>query len=172
MRISVLMLAALIVGSATGAAEEASVKIEGKVIAVKYSPGSVKGRKIFGGAVPYNQVWRIGETTAAALHTEADLVFQGATVPKGDYTLYILIDAAKWQLIISRQTGPNAVTYNAKMDLGRVPMSINTAPAPIETCKITITKTAALAARLELAWEKTVASATFHLDKVAADTEW
>jgi hypothetical protein len=172
MRISVLVLAALIAGCAAGAAEEASVKIEGKAISVKYSPGSVKGRKIFGGVVPYNQVWRIGETTAAAFHTDADLVFQGATVPKGDYSLYILADAAKWQLIISRQTGPGAATHNPKMDLGRIPMNIKTAPAPIETCTITITKTAALAARLEVAWETTVASVTFHLDKVAADTEW
>ena len=130
--------------------------IQGKTIEVKYTGPSMNGRKIFGAAVPYGQVWRIGDKAAPSFHTDADLAFYGLTVPKGDYALYVLPAADKWQLIISRQTGVAA--YNPKMDVGRVPMTMGKAPAPVETCRVTLTKTAALSAKLELSWENTVAS--------------
>jgi hypothetical protein len=132
----------------------------------------MKGRKIFGAAVPYNQAWGIGESAPAVLHTEADLAFFGMMVPKGDYSLYVLVDANKWQLIVNKQTGAKAVTYNPKMDVGRVTMTMGKAAAPVEKCKLTLTKTAALAGKLELAWENTVAAVPFRLDVAAADREW
>lgn len=167
-------LCAVLIAGLAGLAvaqDQASTTIQGKTIAIKYSAPSMKGRKIFGETVPYNKVWRIGDNSAATLHTDSDLVFSGISVPKGDYSLYVLVDPNKWQLIINKQTGPGALTYNAKMDLGRVPMTMGKVPAPVETCKMTITKTAALAAKLELAWESTIASVPFHLD-YAADREW
>lgn len=151
---------------------QTSTTINGKTIAIKYSAPSMKGRKIFGGVAPYGKVWRIGDNSAVAFHTDVDLVFKGATVPKGDYTLYVLPDAGAWQLIVNKQTGPKALTHNPKMDVGRVPMILSKAPAPVETCKVTITKTAARAAKLEIAWENTIGSAAFHLDRVAGDSEW
>ena len=164
------VLIAGLAGSAI-AQEQASTTIQGKTISIKYSAPSAKGRKIFGGVVPYNQVWRIGEASGATLHTDSDLVFYGLSVPKGDYSLYVLVDPAKWQLIINKQTGAKAAAYNAKMDVGRVPMTMGQAPAAVETCKMTFTKTAALAAKLELSWENTIASVPFHID-YAADREW
>jgi hypothetical protein len=151
---------------------QTSLTVEGNNISVKYSAPSVKGRKIFGGVVPYNQVWRVGEGTAAAFHTDADIVFKGANVPKGDYTLYVLVAADKWQLIINKQSGPKALAYDPKMDLGRVAMSLAKPAAPVEICKLTLTKTAAMAGKLELAWENTVASVPFYLDKAPGDSEW
>jgi hypothetical protein len=79
-------------------------------------------------------------------------------VPKGDYSLYLLADADKWQLIISKQTGQKAKVYDPKMDLGRVPMVLRSAPAPVEICTVTLSKSAARAARLELALQDTIAS--------------
>jgi hypothetical protein len=150
--------------------DQTSAVIQGKAISVKYAAASMNGRRIFGAVVPYGQVWRIGDKAAASFHTDADLVFYGLTVPKGDYTLYVLPAADKWQLIINRQTG--AAAYNPKMDVGRVPMTMGKAAAPVETCKIGLTKTATLAAKLELSWENTVASVPFHLDLVTSDREW
>ena len=152
------------------AQEQTSVVIQGKAITVKYTASLMNGRRIFGAAVPYGQVWRIGDKAAPTFHTDADLVFYGLTVPRGDYTLYVLPAADKWQLIINRQTG--AAAYDPKMDVGRAPMTMGKPPAPVETCKVTLTKTAALAAKLELSWENTVASVPFHIDLITSDREW
>lgn len=167
---AVIAAALALCGSAYG--QQASVTLDGKTITVKYTPSAMKGRKIFGATVPYNQVWKIGDATAPAFHTDADIVFKGATVPKGDYSLYVLVAADKWQLIINKQTGPKSANYDPKMDVGRVPMILAKAPAPVEMSKVALTKSAALAAKLEITWENTVATAQFHLDRVAGDSEW
>jgi len=152
------------------AQEQTAVALQGKNVNVKYSAASAAGRKIFGAAVPYGQVWRIGEKSAPALHTDANLAFYGLTVPKGDYALFLLPAADKWELIIARQA-PDA-PYNPKTAVGRVQMVLRKAPAPVDMRKITITATATLSAKLEIAWEDTVASAPFRVDLVGRDTEW
>ena len=152
------------------AQEQTAVVLRGKNVTVKYSSASAAGRKIFGAAVPFGQVWRIGEKVAPVLHTDADLAFYGLTVPKGDYALFLLPAADKWELIIARQA-PDA-PYNPKTAVGRVQMVLRKAPAPVDMRKITVTATAALSAKFEIAWEDTVASAPFRLDLVGRDAEW
>ncbi|MFH0957746.1 MAG: DUF2911 domain-containing protein [Pseudomonadota bacterium] len=162
-----------IVSAQTTAPGFASVTINGRIMAVEYSPVSAKGRKIFGGVVPFNRVWRISDGGPAAFHTDTALVFKGFLVPKGDYTLYVLpVDAKNWQLIVNKQTGPKALTYNAKLDVGRTAMTVTKAPAPIETCRLTVVKTAATAAKIEIAWEDIVASAKFNPDRSGKNSEW
>jgi archaellum component FlaF (FlaF/FlaG flagellin family) len=170
------IVAASLIGIASAqraAPDSASVTINGKTMAVKYSAVSAKGRKIFGGVVPFNRVWQIGDGSQVTFHTDTDLVFKGFVVPKGDYTLYVLpVDAKNWQLIVNKQTGPTALTYDAKLDVGRTAMTVTAAPAPVETLRLAVVKTAATAAKIEIAWENIVASARFNPDRSGSNTEW
>lgn len=154
------------------AAEQSSIAFDANKITVKYSALSMGGKKAFGGIVPYKQAWPIGGASAATFHTDSDLVFKGVVVPKGDYSLYLLAEPDKMQLVISKQTGAKTQVYNPKMDLGRVPMNLRKATAPIETYKLTLTKTASRAGRIELSWENTMAFAAFQLDWAPGDPEW
>jgi hypothetical protein len=129
---------------AVSAADQTSVTVDGKNITVKYDP-AVKDRKV-----------------VASFHTDADLVFKGLTVPKGDYSVSVLAAADKWQLVFNKQ----------KAEVGRVAINLAKAPAKIDNCKLTLTKTAALAAKLEIAFEDNVGTVPFHLDRVAGDSEW
>ena len=61
---------------------------DGKTVTIDYSRPSMRGRKIFGGLVPYGQVWRTGANSATSLKTTANLTIGGASVPAGNYTLY------------------------------------------------------------------------------------
>jgi len=145
---------------------ETSVTIAGKALTIKYSAPSVRGRKIFGesGIVsqdPTYPVWRAGANAATAFHTDADLDIKGLAVPKGDYTIYVLVNAQPWQLIINKQTGQSGMTYDQNQDLGRVPMDMSKPPAPIETYKMTLSSTGANAGKLQLEWENTIASVPF-----------
>jgi hypothetical protein len=137
---------------------ETTLTISGKPLAIKYSAPSMRGRKIFGELEPYGKVWRAGANAATSFHTDADLVVGGLAVPKGDYTLYVLLDERQWQLIVNKETGQWGLTYNQPMDLGRVKMTMSKPSAPIETYKMTLSKTGAKTGKLELAWENTVAS--------------
>ncbi len=137
---------------------ETSVAIDGKTISVKYSAPSMKGRKIFGGLVPYGQVWRAGANSATALHTEADLMIGTLTVPAGDYTLYVWPAEKELTLIVNKQTGQWGTEYSEGRDLGRVKMTMSKAPAPVEVYKMTLSPTGGKKATLKLEWEETVAS--------------
>ena len=118
----------------------------------------MKGRKIFGGLEPLGKVWRAGANEATALHTDADIVLGDLTVPAGDYTLFVQLDAAdSWTLIVNKQTGQWGLTYNKDMDLGRTKMKI-TKVAPVESYTMKLTNTS-----LTLEWEETSASVPLKL---------
>ncbi len=164
-----LSLAAALAASAAIAlaqspAEQTSVTLAGKTISIHYSAPSVRGRKIFGpGGLlsndPTYPAWRAGANSATSLHTDADLDIGGLNVPKGDYTLYAWVaDPDNWQLIISKETGQWGLTYNPKMDLGRVKMTMSKPPASIETYKMILSSTGPKTGRLQLEWEHHIAS--------------
>ncbi len=140
---------------------EAQVTIDGKSITIKYSAPSMRGRKIFGGLVPYGKVWRAGANEATALHTDADLALGDLKVPKGNYTLYILPEDNKWTLIVNKQTGQWGTEYDQAQDLGRVPLELSKSPAPIETYKVTLSSKGGKNGQLQFAWDTTVATTAF-----------
>lgn len=134
---------------------QATLTIPGGEIQIKYSSPAVRGRQIFGpgGLLSHDAtypVWRAGANAATSLHTDADLMLGSLRVPKGDYTLFVLVsDPDHWQLIVNRQTGQWGLTYDAKRDLGRVPMEMSVPPAPIERLKYVLTDHS-----LSLQWDR------------------
>jgi hypothetical protein len=128
--------------------------IEGHNITVKYAAPAAKN------------------LASGSFLTEADLTFPGFNVPKGSYTVYVLADGDKWQLAINKATGAKAATYDPKLNVGKAPMTMTKAGAPAAACKITLTKIAALAVRLDVAWNGVVASTPFHQDWGNVDAEW
>ncbi len=148
--------AAVLCAAGALAQQQASVVIDENTITVK------------------NATARNASLAAAAFHTEADLAFQGMFVPKGDYTMFVIANGNRWELALNKATGPRAAIYDPKMDLGRAPMTLSKTPSPSPgaTCTVKLTKTAALAAKVEVAWNNTVASVPFHLDRTANDSEW
>jgi hypothetical protein len=138
-----------------------SVTINGQKITINYSAPSMRKRAIFGGLVPFGQVWRAGANDATMLHTSADLEFKGLVVPKGEYSLFVWPDPQQWQLIINKQTGQPGLEYHPERDLGRVPMDMSHPPKRVETYKMTLTKAGDMQGQLKLAWENTVATVDF-----------
>ena len=143
-----------------------SVTIGGKAITINYSAPSVRGRQIFGegGLISKDKtypVWRAGANAATALHTEADLDIRGLLVPKGDYTVFTLINTDPWQLIISKQTGEWGLAYDKTQDLGRVPMDMSKPPALVETYKMTLASAGPSAGTLKLEFENVIAAVPF-----------
>jgi hypothetical protein len=145
---------------------ETSVTINGKAITIKYSAPSVRGRKIFGDGGLLSKeknypVWRAGANEATALHTDADLNINGLNVPKGDYTLFVLVEPEPWQLIVSKETGEWGLAYKPQNDLGRVKMTMSKPPSPVEKFKITLTHTGGNKGELKMEWADKAATVPF-----------
>jgi len=120
---------------------KAEVSLTGAKISIDYSAPSVRHRAIFGGLVPYGQVWRTGANAATTLKTSGSLKIGDLMVPAGTYTLYSLPTADGMQLIVNKQTGQWGTEYDQKQDLGRVPMKVGKTSSPLETMVIAFEET-------------------------------
>lgn len=130
----------------------------GKTISVDYSSPRAKGRKIFGGLVPYGEVWRAGANEATTFVTTTDLMVGGTHVPAGNYTIFAIPNKDRWTLIISKKTGEWGIPYpGADSDLARVDMKASALPAAVENFTIAFDKTAS-GCTLRMDWETTRAS--------------
>jgi hypothetical protein len=131
---------------------------DGKTVTINYAQPSMRGRKIFGGLVPYDKVWRTGANAATSLKSDVNLNIGGTNVPAGSYTLYTLPGQSSWQLIVNKQTGQWGTKYDQSQDLARIPMKVGQRPSALETFTISFDKTGGNSAVLKLEWENTNAS--------------
>jgi hypothetical protein len=136
---------------------DVSANLGGKKITISYGRPFVKGRAIFGGLVPFGEVWRTGADEATTLTTEADVVIGGLKVPKGEYSLFTIPTEKQWTLVVNKTAKQwGAFKYDAKQDLGRVPMTV-AATKPVEQFTIEMVP-AGKQLTLKLSWDKTAAS--------------
>ena len=115
---------------------------------------------IFGGVVPWNQVWRTGANAATVLETDGDLIMAGTTVPAGKYSLWTIPAPSGWKLIVNRNTGQWGTEYNAQYDLARLDMTVEPLKQPVERFTIAI-EPRGKGGVLRLEWERTRASLPF-----------
>lgn len=140
-------------------------------ISVEYSSPAVKGRKIWGGLVPYNEVWRAGANAATKVTFSKDVIVDGKPVPAGSYALFVIPTPAKWTLILSKKTDQfGAFTYKKEDDQLRV--DVKPQPiAPRERLAYLVSNFSDTTASLDLEWEKVRASLPIKLhtdEQVAA----
>ena len=136
---------------------------DGKTITTDYSSPRAKGRKIFGGLVPYGEVWRTGANDATTFVTTANLTVEGKDVPAGSYTIFTVPAEApgKWKLIVNKATGEWGVgkdegyPYQAT-ELARIDMNATTSlDAAVEQFTISLPSKGGDTCTLQLDWEKT-----------------
>lgn len=99
-------------GQKPSPAETATGTVAGSEIKVNYSSPAVKGRKIWGGLVPYDKIWRTGANEATIFETSKDIKIGGKTLKAGKYSLYTKPGEKEWQVIFNSQTGQ----WGIKMD--------------------------------------------------------
>jgi hypothetical protein len=82
--------------------ETTSATIGGKKVTIEYGRPYKKNREIFGGLVPYGEVWRTGADEATVLTTEGDLMIGKLHVPKGTYSLFTVPAKEEWTLVVNK----------------------------------------------------------------------
>lgn len=142
--------------------ETTTARIDGATIRITYGRPYMRGRRIFGGLVPYGRIWMPGADEATIFQTDRALRFSNTiTVPAGSYSLYTMPSPRHWQLIINRQTGQWHTEYNPAMNLARISMKIEPLSPPVEQLLIRAVPRAGGGGTLELAWERTLVSVAF-----------
>lgn len=140
-------------------------------IAISYGQPHARGRRIEGGLVPLDTVWRFGANAVTTLHTDVDLVLDTLPVPRGDYALFILHTARGWQLIVNRGTGAWGTEYRPAADVGRVALQVRRRAEPEDAMSIYLVPEsprpssgyAELRGRLRIVWGSTELSAPWRV---------
>jgi hypothetical protein len=105
-------------------------------IAITYGQPHARGRRVEGGLVPLDTVWRFGANMATTLHTDVDLTLGDVKLRRGDYSLFVLYTRAGWQLIVSQSTGQWGTDYDAARDVGRIRLAAHALTEPEQSLSI------------------------------------
>jgi hypothetical protein len=124
-------------------------------ITVDYSSPGVKGRKIWGSVVPYDQMWRAGANNPTKVTFSRDVSFADKPVPAGTYAFFVIPTKGAWTVILNKkpdQAGTGR-DYKQADDLLRV--QVTPKPAPFrERLAYLVTDFTDDKASLDLEWEK------------------
>ncbi len=85
--------------------EEVTFTSEDLTIRVFYNRPYKKGRDIFGGLVPYDEVWRTGANEATTFENNKDILIDGRTLKKGKYSLWTIPGKESWNIIFNSEHG-------------------------------------------------------------------
>ncbi|HEY2169440.1 MAG TPA: DUF2911 domain-containing protein [Candidatus Angelobacter sp.] len=97
-------------------------------ITINYHRPLVKGRKVWGGLVPYGQVWRAGANENTTIEFTDPVTVEGKQLARGIYGLHMLPTENEWTVIFSKAaTAWGSFTYNQLEDALRVTVKSQTA---------------------------------------------
>jgi len=138
-------------------------------IEITYSRPSVKGRKIYGGLVPYGEVWRTGANASTKISFSTPVKLNGHEVPAGKYSLFTIPGEDEWTIIISKNTNSfGAFGYKPDEDLLRFKIAPKKlTDTSIETFVIEFNHIRDDSAVLNLVWEKTIVPINLEFDVVS-----
>lgn len=95
--------------------------IHGDSIKINYHSPGVRKRIIWGGLVPYDEVWVTGAHDATTLEMPKAFVINGKEIPAGKYAIFSIPGKKEWTLIINKNWKQHLATeYDEKDDIIRI----------------------------------------------------
>jgi len=123
-------------------------------ITINYHRPLVKGRKVWGGLVPYGQVWRAGANENTTIEFSDPVTVEGKPLARGIYGLHMIPTENEWTVIFSKQAAAwGSFTYNQAEDALRVTVKAQTAEMK-EALAYEIDNVTPDSAVILLRWEK------------------
>ena len=127
-------------------------------IKIVYSRPSARHHSVFGGIVPYSDIWRTGDNAATKITFSTPVKIGGAAggeLPAGEYALYTIPDDKEWTIIISKDTSLwGKEGYDPKNDVGRFKVTPVRLADPVETFTIDVNDIQDDSATLNLTWAR------------------
>ena len=90
-------------------------------VTINYHRPLVNKRKVWGGIVPYGQVWRAGANENTTIKFADPVTIEGKPLPAGTYGLHMIPGENEWTVIFSKNsTSWGSFTYDQAEDALRV----------------------------------------------------
>lgn len=122
---------------------------------LEYSSPGVRGRIIWGGLVPFREVWVTGAHNATSIQFYDQVKIAGKVVPKGKYAFFTIPDTSEWTLILNRNWDQHlADEYDAKDDVLRLKVKPDTLSTVQERLLYKVLADNDQQGKIEMYWEK------------------
>lgn len=135
-------------------------------VTITYCRPSVKGRVIWGGLVPYDQVWRTGANEATTITFTDDVTIEGTKLPAGTYGLFTIPGKDDWTVIFNKgakQWG----AYEYKQDQDALRIKVKPKGDEFrELLTLWFPAVSTESATVAISWEKLTVPFTFKVDTV------
>jgi len=155
----------------------------GKWIEISYGrPLKRERQTLFGAGADYGKtlndgapVWRAGANQTTRLKTEVPLVFDGKTLPAGDYDVFVDLKEKGWTIIFSTWPAQEKYDrdnkaalwgssgYTPDKDVLRVPMKLDALPFSMDQFTIAFIDMTSVDGKIAMMWDKTLATVPFKI---------
>lgn len=124
-------------------------------VAINYHSPGVRNRTIWGGLVPYGDVWVTGAHNATTIEIDQDFVVNGTTITKGKYALFTIPGKTEWIVIINKNFNQHLTDdYQQSEDVVRIKVKPKKQKMVNERLQYYINSTEADKGNIAMAWEK------------------
>jgi hypothetical protein len=139
-------------------------------VKIDYHRPGVKGRKIWGGLVPFGQVWRAGANEATTIAFSDPVQVDGHPLAAGVYGFFTIPGPDRWTLVFNRTAKQwGAFNYQPGEDVLRLQAQPRAVPRE-EWLAYTIRPSGPDSLRVELAWDTLAVG--FDVALAAHDRYW
>ena len=124
-------------------------------IAINYYSPAVRGRVIWGGLVPFDNVWVTGAHRATSIDFDKEVVIAGVAIASGKYALFTIPGKEEWTIIINKNWEQHlADDYDQKQDIARVKVKPEIEEVNQERLRYVIESESDNAGEINIYWEK------------------
>jgi hypothetical protein len=134
-------------------------------ISIKYYSPAVRNRVIWGGLVPYGEVWVTGAHSATSVEFSKAIEIEGTTIPEGKYAFFTIPGQERWTLILNKNWEQHlADDYDQADDVIRIEVTPETEMPLSERLTYTIEDKGDGLGSISISWEKLSVSLPFKTD--------
>jgi DUF2911 family protein len=138
-------------------------------ITVTYHRPLANGRKIWGGLVPFGQVWRAGANENTTFQVSTPVMVENKPLPAGTYGLHMIPNPDKWTVIFSKMAVAwGSYSYSQAEDALRVDVTPRQLAEPEEALDYEFENLKPDSVDVTLKWEKL--AVPFHVSVNEAET--
>ena len=133
--------------------------VKGKIgkanVVINYHSPGVRKRIIWGGLVPYNDVWVTGAHSATNIIIDKPFKIEEKAIPAGKYALFTIPGENEWTIIINKNWQQHlADDYSTKDDLVRIKVKPIKKDSTLERLQYFITGSGNNKGIVAMEWEK------------------
>lgn len=130
-------------------------EVANTAIEITYDRPVARGRDLFGGIVPFGEIWNPGANDATAISFSRDVSVNGNPLPAGRYSLWAIPDPNRWTIVFNRQADVYHTPYPGEGDDALRLMASPRRGAHMETLAFYFAAVEKKDAELRLHWGET-----------------